>query len=150
MEGIRSFIKIADGFFSSGQPTEEQFGEVHRSGVRLVINLAMPDSDHALPDERTTVEAHGMAYTPIPVPFSSPTVGHFLQFEERLLSNGGAPVLVHCALNWRATSFAALFAERHFGWSRARADELRGALWSPNDVWSAWASSIRVIPVDGG
>lgn len=143
MEDIRGFIKIADELYTSGQPTESQFANVHRLGVRLVLNLAMSDSDYALRDERATVESFGMDYVHIPVPFSSPTLEHFLQFEKELLTRKAVPVLVHCALNWRATSFAALFAERHLGWTRAQADDLRGALWSPNEVWNAWASSIR-------
>lgn len=110
------------------------------------MNLAMLDSDHALLDERATVASLEMNYVHIPVPFSEPTVEQFLQFEKELLSFKEMSVLVHCALNWRASSFVALFAERHFGWSREQADELRRALWTPNDVWNTWTSAVRALP----
>lgn len=145
VEDIRGFIKISTTFFTSGQPTVEQFADVQRAGVKLVINLAMPDSDYALSDERAIVESLDMEYHAIPVPFSSPTAGHYVAFERTLLAHTAVPVLVHCALNWRATSFAALFAERHLGWNAARADGLRSTLWTPNEVWNAWAHSIRAL-----
>ncbi len=79
-------------------------------GVKLVLNLAMPDSDFALPDERAVVELLGMDFIHIPVPFSAPTIEHFLQFERELVLRYDPMILVHCAYNWRASSFVALYA----------------------------------------
>jgi protein tyrosine phosphatase (PTP) superfamily phosphohydrolase (DUF442 family) len=116
---------------------------VQHGGVKLVVNLAMHDSDFALPDEKATVESLGMDFVHIPVPFSSPTVEHFLRFESELLAARGQRVLVHCALNWRASAFVALFAERHLGWSRRQADGLSSTFWSPDARWNAWADAVR-------
>lgn len=143
MEPLRNFLEVTPGLATAGQPAEGQFVEVARRGVRLVVNLALPTSDFALPNERRTVEDLGMEYVAIPVPFDAPTVDHFLTFERALRARPDVPTLVHCAMNWRGTSFAALFAERNLGWSRARADDFRRRFWSPNDVWDAWAAAVR-------
>lgn len=148
MESIRGFIRISDDLSCAGQPTQEELAAAQGCGVKLVLNLAMSDSDFALPDERAVVELLGMDFVHIPVPFSAPTSEHFLGFERELLLRREHRVLVHCAYNWRASSFAALYAERHLGWTREQADTLRGALWSPNDTWDTWARSIRALPVD--
>ncbi len=150
MNNIRGFIKLSESFYCAGQPTQEELADVQRAGVNLVVNLAMLDSDYALPDERAVVESLHMDFVHIPVPFAAPTVAHFVQFEAELLARPERHVLVHCALNWRASSFAALFAERHLGWSRQQADELRAALWSPNDVWTAWTNAVRETPTGEG
>lgn len=118
--------------------------------MRLVLNLAMSDSDFSLPDERHLVESLGMDFVHIPVPFSDPTIEHFLRFERELLLRHEHSVLIHCAYNWRASSFAALYAERHLGWTREQVDTLRRALWSPDDTWDAWASSIRALSTEHG
>ena len=49
-------------------------------GVKTVINLALPTSDHALSDERAVVESAGMNYVHIPVVFEVPTQADFEQF----------------------------------------------------------------------
>lgn len=136
-------MRISDDFCCAGQPTAEEFVDVQRSGVRLVVNLAMPDSDFALPDEQVIVESLGMDFVHIPVPFSAPSVEHFLHFERELRSRQGQPVLVHCALNWRASSFMALYSERNLGWTREQSEQIRCALWSPDSIWNDWAESIR-------
>lgn len=143
MDSIKGVIRISDDFGCSGQPTEGEFDDVRGSGVKLVVNLAMPDSDFALPDEQAVVELLGMDFLHIPVQFTAPTIEHFLHFERELLLRPGQKILVHCALNWRASAFSALYAERHLGWSREQADALRYALWTPNETWTAWAHSIR-------
>jgi len=143
VENIRGFIQVEEDLFCSGQPTEAELGLVQQSGVRLVINLAMQDSDFALPDERAVVEGLGMEFLHIAVPFSAPTLEHFLRFEGALLARRGQRALAHCALNWRASSFVALFAERRLGWTRDRADLLRRSLWCPNETWDAWARELR-------
>ena len=50
----------------------------------------------------------------------------------------GAKVFLHCAANYRASSFAALYAVRRLGWDRARAESFGARVWVPNPVWRAF------------
>jgi hypothetical protein len=50
----------------------------------------------------------------------------------------GAKVFLHCVANYRASSFAALYAFHRLGWDRARAEAFLAKVWSPNPVWRAF------------
>ena len=45
-----------------------------------MINLALPMSDHAIPDEGSVVTGLGMRYVHIPVHFANPTVDDLRSF----------------------------------------------------------------------
>jgi protein tyrosine phosphatase (PTP) superfamily phosphohydrolase (DUF442 family) len=46
-----NYHEYSPSLLSSGQPTREQFPAIAQAGFEAVINLAMPDSPDALPDE---------------------------------------------------------------------------------------------------
>ena len=56
---------------------------------------------------------------------------------------GGKRTLVHCAANYRASAFVALYGELRLGWSRARADEQVRKLWAPNETWLGFIDRCR-------
>jgi hypothetical protein len=44
-------------------------------------------------------------------------------------------VLVHCALNYRASAFLALYRVRRLGWERGRALDDLASFWKPEPAW---------------
>lgn len=131
---IDNFLPISDQLATAGQPTAAQFAEIAEAGFAVVINLALPTSDHALPDEREVVEAHGMTYYPIPVVWEAPTRADFEQFQTVLAAPAPAPVLVHCAKNMRVSAF--VYLHRCLGGeapAAAAADLAK--IWQPNATW---------------
>ena len=72
IEDIYKFLKISDSIATAGQPTVDQFLAISDSGYQVVVNLALPKSLNALPDEQAVVEAHGMDYVHIPVIWETP------------------------------------------------------------------------------
>ena len=62
VERIVNYLNISDTLATAGQPVRQQFRDIKAAGYDLVINLAMPDSPNALPDEAELVAAHGMEY----------------------------------------------------------------------------------------
>lgn len=80
IEDIYNFLKLSDAIATSGQPTEEQFLAIRESGYQIVVNLALPESPNALPDEKQVVEAQGMQYKNIPVVWDNPTLEDVAQF----------------------------------------------------------------------
>ena len=46
--GIHNQYQLTANIASSGQPREDQFKAIAEAGYDIVINLAMPDSDHAM------------------------------------------------------------------------------------------------------
>ena len=80
IENIRNHIQVSENIASSGQPDVAEFQDIATAGYDVVVNLAMPDSDFAIPEEGNIVTAAGMAYIHIPVPFDAPTAEHLRQF----------------------------------------------------------------------
>ena len=61
IENITNYIRISDRIASSGQPEEQQFKDIAQAGFQVVINLAMPNSDNAIPEEGYIVTARKMS-----------------------------------------------------------------------------------------
>ena len=51
LSDIYNFVQLTPLVGTSGQPTAEQFSDIGAAGYRCVINLAMADSDNAVPDD---------------------------------------------------------------------------------------------------
>ncbi len=132
---IRNFRRLDEWVATGGQPTAEQFRELAAAGTRAVINLALPTSTYALPDEPELVASLGMAYVPIPVVFEAPRAEDFDRFCAELANRRGQKVFVHCALNYRVSAFVALYRVRHGGELAAAWAEMR-TIWEPDEVWS--------------
>ena len=135
-ESIRNFCRLDDRISTGGQPTEEQLAALAASGVQAVINLALPTSTHALPNERAVVTGLGMEYVAIPVVFEAPTAADFARFCAEMAARRGQRLFIHCALNCRVSSFVALHRVLQEGWSRDAAWAALREIWEPDDVWS--------------
>jgi protein tyrosine phosphatase (PTP) superfamily phosphohydrolase (DUF442 family) len=136
LEDIRHFRRLGERLLTAGQPTEAQLRSVAGAGVQTVINLALPSSTHALPDERATVTALGMEYVHLPVNFEAPTVANFTDFTAALEARRDRKLLVHCAANWRVSAFVALYRIKTLGWpAEAALTDLR-QVWEPDAVWT--------------
>lgn len=140
-EPVRNYRRLDEHLATGGQPTEAQLAELAAQGTRAVLNLALPTSPHALPDERAVVTALGMEYVAIPVVFEAPTSADFARFAAELDARAGQRLFVHCALNYRASAFLALYRVKRLGWNRTDAwTELR-AVWEPDAVWSQFLAA---------
>lgn len=131
-------LRVSERIVSSGQPTAAQFADIARAGFEAVINLAMPESDGALADERAIVEALGLCYVHIPVPFDAPETRHLDAFFAAMNALAGRRVWVHCALNWRVSAFLYLYHRRVLGLPDAEARRAMWPGWTPEPVWRAF------------
>ena len=105
MEDIANFFQITDNIGTGGQPNISQINEIAKANYSVVINLAMHDSDNAIPGEDKIVTSLGMKYMHIPVPFDAPTSDHLEHFFSAMDSFENDRVFVHCAANYRASVF---------------------------------------------
>jgi uncharacterized protein (TIGR01244 family) len=97
---------------TAGLPTEPQFAQLAQAGIKTVINLIPNDNPHALQNEPQIVTQLGMNYHNISVDWQQPTQENLQQFFSLMEQNGDAPVLVHCAANYRASAFYYLYQTR--------------------------------------
>jgi protein tyrosine phosphatase (PTP) superfamily phosphohydrolase (DUF442 family) len=137
LEDIYNFLPLTESLLSSGMPTADQMSDVSRSGVQLVINLAMPDSERALPDEAHLVESLGMKYIAIPVVWDNPTHENLEDFMNAMDANKENKLLVHCQANYRATGFITLYRVLRLGWEKEKAYLDLRRVWDPEEypVW---------------
>ena len=131
---ILNYIKINDKLSTTGQPSPDQFNVIADAGFTSVINLAMPDSTNALPDEGGFVSEQGMNYFHIPVSFEAPTIEHLHLFLNLLRILEGNKVWIHCALNWRVSAFMYHYQTSVLKLSDAEIVPLLKS-WEPDEIW---------------
>jgi protein tyrosine phosphatase (PTP) superfamily phosphohydrolase (DUF442 family) len=142
---IYNYIQVNDQIVTSGQPTADQLRSAAAEGFTTVINLALSDSDNALEDEAGLVRSVGMVYHHIPVEWENPKESDFNAFERLMAQIPAGKTIIHCAANFRATAFFSLYAQKHLGWSEARGDAFRAAIWQGSDypAWEAFIAHIK-------
>jgi protein tyrosine phosphatase (PTP) superfamily phosphohydrolase (DUF442 family) len=138
VEQICNYLPISESLGTAGQPTRQQFADVEAAGYRVVVNLAMPNSTNALPDEAQLVAEQGMDYVHIPVVWESPTLDDLERFFAVMDEYRGQKVLVHCALNMRVSCFVFLYRVVRRGVLLEVAWETLRRIWEPNDVWQSF------------
>ena len=137
LEDIYNFLPLTETLLSSGMPTADQMAEVSKSGVELVINLAMPTSERALPNEAVLVTSLGMKYIGIPVEWEKPTRQNLEDFMSAMDANKENKKLVHCQANYRATGFITLYRILRLGWDPKEAFKDLRRIWNLEDypIW---------------
>ena len=141
LQGIINFRRLGPDLITGGQPTEEQLAAVVRAGVEVAINLGRLDPAYALPDERGTVQALGMIYEHIPVTWAEPQLADLKRFFEAMERHHGRRLFVHCAANYRASAFIALYRVLRLEWKIEDAMVDVRAIWEPNETWRAFMES---------
>ncbi|MBD0335199.1 MAG: protein tyrosine phosphatase family protein [Cyanobacteria bacterium Co-bin13] len=143
LESIYHFLPISNSvagqlkgaIATAGQPTAEQFEAIRAAGYQVVINLALPTSDNALPQEAALVESLGMQYVPIPVVWEEPTLADLHRFFAVMEANQDKNVFVHCAANMRVSAFVYLYRCLRQGLDEAQARQDLLRIWQPNPIW---------------
>lgn len=131
---ILNTIIINDRICTSGQPSPNQFTEIAEAGFTSVINLAMPDSTNALPDEGGFVTEAEMNYFHIPVPFDAPTRQHLSLFLKLVKTLEKDRIWIHCALNWRVSAFMLHYQRGTLGLSEPERVPMLES-WKPDEIW---------------
>lgn len=137
---IINFLRLNDSLCCGGQPTSAQLADAAREGIELVVNLALATSDNALPDEPGLVRLLGMEHLHIPVVWESPQPADLEQFMDALDAHRNKKLLIHCAMNYRATAFIALWRILRQGWGADQAFAPQRTIWDLEafPVWKAF------------
>ena len=142
-EQIVNFIQVSERIASSGQPEEHQFKFIAKANYQVVINLAMPNSEHAIPEEGNIVTAHRMTYVHIPVPFHEPTIDHLRKFLKIMTALSDHKVWVHCVVNYRVSAFLYHYQLIVQGATEEHARKVMLPSWQPNEVWQQFLAIPR-------
>jgi protein tyrosine phosphatase (PTP) superfamily phosphohydrolase (DUF442 family) len=140
LQEITNFVPMPADIGTSGQPRREQFDAIAAAGYQAVVNLALPTSDHAIPDEGSIVTGLGMRYFHIPVVFESPTVGDLRTFIGVMKAMEGQKVWVHCVVNARVSAFVYHYLRHVRGLDEAAARSPVLEKWAPrmDETWRSF------------
>ncbi|EGV33878.1 Beta-lactamase hydrolase-family protein [Thiorhodococcus drewsii AZ1] len=143
IETIKNYRRPSDRIATSGQPEELEFRAIAEAGFEVVVNLAMPNSENAIPEEGYIVTARRMLYVHIPVPFEAPTASHLRSFLGLMDTFADQKVWVHCVVNYRASAFLYQYARLVEGRTHEDALSVMLPTWEPNAVWQAFLALTR-------
>lgn len=130
-EAIVAWQRMGPRLTTSGKLAPADLDCLAQIGVTRVINLALADSPGILADEAERLEALGIAYTHIPVPFEAPEEMHFTAFSAAMIEGGGETIHVHCVANWRVAAFVYRWNHEVLGMDEADARALMAHQWTP-------------------
>ncbi|MBP5972264.1 protein tyrosine phosphatase family protein [Brasilonema sp. CT11] len=142
IEDIYNYIKISDLIATSGQPTTKEFSAIQQAGYQIVVNLALPESTNALPEEKQIVESQGMQYVHIPVVWEKPTIENVNDFFSVMEANTQKKVFVHCIANKRVSAFIYLYYRLHEHMSEEDAKKELHKIWVPNEIWQNFMEQV--------
>jgi protein tyrosine phosphatase (PTP) superfamily phosphohydrolase (DUF442 family) len=132
---IVNHVEYSATLSSSGQPTEAQLESVADAGYGRVVFLAFSDHDESLANEDRLVKELGMEYAHIPVDWNAPRIGDFEMFAGLMERDPGTKTLVHCQVNFRASTFSFLYRVLYQGVPLDEAKDDLNNVWVPNDTW---------------
>ncbi|MEZ5501854.1 MAG: protein tyrosine phosphatase family protein [Halioglobus sp.] len=139
-----NFRKVTDIVSTAGVLSIDQLKLLGREGYEAVINLLPDDSEYAIENEASIVEMQSITYEHIPVDFSAPLESDYRLFARKMSALSTAKVLVHCAANYRASAFYAIYAHLNLGWSENQSREFMRSVWNLDDypVWERFVAKM--------
>jgi protein tyrosine phosphatase (PTP) superfamily phosphohydrolase (DUF442 family) len=142
LESIYNFLPLSDRIATGGQPTIEQYPAIAAAGYRVVINLALNDSPHALADEAAIASNLGLEYIQIPVEWSAPTLTNFQDFMSVMDAHTQQKIFVHCAANKRVSVFMYLYRHRE-GVAETTTRPDLATIWTPDRIWQDFIDTTK-------
>ena len=140
LKAITNYVPLTGDISSSGQPRRDQFELIADAGYEVVINLALADSEHAIPEEGSIVTGLGMRFVHIPVDFAAPTVADLREFIGVMEAFTGRRIWVHCVVNARVSAFLYHYLSKVRGLPEAECRTPILDKWAPqmDGVWKAF------------
>jgi len=133
-----STYQVFDWLWSSGQLSEADIARLPAMEIDVVINLALPSSSNALPNEAECVTREGICYIQIPVEWEQPEYAQLLQFFGILQAFEGQRIWVHCAKNMRVSVFIYLYRRLCLNHSEEEAVYPMRKVWVPDRIWQTF------------
>ena len=142
LKSIKNYRAVNDRISTGGQPTSEQLVEIADAGVTRIVNIATENKEGF--DEALLANELGITYSYIPVDWSEPTDEDLTRFMDVLDDAKDERVFIHCAANYRAIAFYALYGSVRLGWDSDTVDAFIVETWNP-DKYPVWRSFIDKI-----
>lgn len=137
-----NYVAATERLHTAGQPDAAMLATLGEQGFELVVNLAPPNNQGAVPEEGKLVAERGPAYVNIPVNWQQPTYEDFELFSAVMNGARDRKTLVHCQLNMRASAFTFLYRVIHEDVPPEEAMKALSAVWIPRDQWATFTADV--------
>jgi protein tyrosine phosphatase (PTP) superfamily phosphohydrolase (DUF442 family) len=137
-----NYVAATPRLHTAGQPDAATLSTLAEQGFELVVNLAPPNNQGAVPEEGKLVAEDGPTYVNIPVNWQKPTYEDFELFSAVMNGARERKVLVHCQLNMRASAFTFLYRVVHEHVPPPEAMQALQAVWIPRDQWADFTADV--------
>jgi protein tyrosine phosphatase (PTP) superfamily phosphohydrolase (DUF442 family) len=128
-------IDVSPTITTSGQPTAEMLSALGSLGYEAVIYLAPPTVSDAVANESQLVTRQGLTYVNLAIRFDAPTERDLAMFAALMSALSQSKVLVHCQVNFRASSMVFLYRTIYRKEDPHAAYQSVSSVWSPDGVW---------------
>lgn len=135
---LTNYREYSPTLSSSGQPSAEQLDAIKDAGFSRVVFLALTDSNGSIANEDSLVEKLGMEFVHVPVVWESPTLHDFKSFAGAMQAAADMKTLVHCQVNFRASTFSFLYRVLYEDVPMGEAKEDLDSVWIPTETWQAF------------
>lgn len=137
-----NFKEVSELVSCSGTLKKVSLSSLLDENYDAVINLLPNDNEHAVDGEKREIEKLGIHYEYIPVNWGNPQYSDFEAFEFLMNTLKGKKVHIHCAANFRATAFYAIYARRNHAWSSIKVSKFMGSIWQLSEypIWDKFVS----------
>lgn len=142
LSDISNYRDYTTTYSSSGQPSAEQLELLQAEGFERIIYLALTTSTTALAKEDEIVKGLGMEYIHVAVDFDNPTASDFYTFVAVMQREPDKKTLLHCQVNFRASSFSFLYRVLYQDVPMDDAKVDLDTVWAPNETWQNLIFSI--------
>ena len=130
-----NFVPVTSSLATSGQPSAATLAGLKRIGVEAVISIGPRGGPELVPEEPAIVRAQGIDFVYLPFPPDGPSEAQFLAVAEALRRVQGRRTLVHCQVNWQASTFVFLHRVIVGKEEPELAYESVARVWSPSGPW---------------
>ena len=137
-----NYVVATQRLHTAGQPDAAMLATLGDKGFGLVVNLAPPQNQGAVPEEGKLIAEHGPSYINIPVNWQKPTYEDFALFSAVMDGARDRKVLVHCQLNMRASAFTFLYRVVNEHVPPEEAFKALSAVWIPRDQWADFVALV--------
>jgi len=115
-EGIVNFGKVSETFYRGAQPDELGIQNLKKLGVKLIINLRMPDD--CWQPEQAAAQNCGITVTNIPLKGLGRPTDQQVRTVLAMIKSSTSPVFIHCQHGCdRTGTIVACYRIQHDGWT---------------------------------
>jgi len=142
-------VAVSARLVTSGQPSEDTLSRLAALGFGAVVYLAPPTVQDAIPGEAEIILKQGLEFVNIPIKFGEPTDADFRSFVRAMDGFGDRKVLVHCQVNFRASSMTFLYRVIIGRENPEQAYQSVTRVWVPDGTWKRFLiSQLRKEGID--